>query len=178
MGLESLKAEGIDEMRYAQIRRYDVANGKGIRTTLFVTGCTHKCRNCFNELYQDFEYGDEWTEAQTEEIIENLKAEVVSGLSILGGEPFQNAEGILELVKNVKNEVPNKDIWIWSGYTYEELRQDSAKMDLLRECDVLVDGRFIEELKDLTLKFRGSSNQRIIDVKKTLEKDEVVEYAE
>ena len=160
-------------MNYAQIRRYDVANGPGIRSTIFVTGCTHKCHNCFNEEYQDFNYGDPWTEKETREIIDYLKLDEVKGLTILGGEPFQNEVALLKVIRDIKKEV-KKDIWIFSGYTYEEIVKDKDKKNLLKECDVLVDGRFIESLKNLKLRFRGSSNQRIIDIKKSLDANEVV----
>lgn len=160
-------------MNFAQIRKYDVANGPGIRTTIFVTGCTHKCHNCFNEEYQDFDFGDPWTQQETDEVIEDLKLDEVRGLTILGGEPFQNEVDLLEVLRDIKKEV-QKDIWIFSGYTYEEILKDEDKKKLLGECDVLVDGRFVEALKDLSLRFRGSSNQRIIDVQKSLESNEVV----
>ena len=154
-------------MNFAQIRKYDVANGPGIRTTIFVTGCTHKCHNCFNEEYQDFDFGDPWTQKETDEVIEDLKLDEVRGLTILGGEPFQNEVDLLEVLRDIKKEV-QKEIWIFSGYTYEEILKDQDKKKLLEECDVLVDGRFVEALKDLSLRFRGSSNQRIIDIKKYL----------
>lgn len=160
-------------MNFAQIRKYDVANGPGIRTTIFVTGCTHKCHNCFNEEYQDFDFGDPWTPKETDEVIEDLKLDEVKGLTILGGEPFQNEVDLLQVLRDIKKEV-QKDIWIFSGYTYEEILKDEDKKKLLEECDVLVDGRFVEALKDLNLRFRGSSNQRIIDVQKSLESNEVV----
>lgn len=160
-------------MNFAQIRKYDVANGPGIRTTIFVTGCTHKCPNCFNEEYQDFNFGDPWTRKETDEVIENLKLDEVKGLTILGGEPFQNEVDLLQVLRDIKKEV-QKDIWIFSGYTYEEILKDEDKKKLLEECDVLVDGRFVEALKDLSLRFRGSSNQRIIDIKKSLEANKVV----
>ena len=160
-------------MNFAQIRKYDVANGPGIRTTIFVTGCTHKCHNCFNEEYQDFDFGDPWTQKETDEVIKDLKLDEVKGLTILGGEPFQNEVDLLEVLRDIKKEV-QKDIWIFSGYTYEEILKDEDKKKLLEECDVLVDGRFVEALKDLSLRFRGSSNQRIIDVQKSLESNEVV----
>ena len=160
-------------MNFAQIRKYDVANGPGIRTTIFVTGCTHKCHNCFNEDYQDFDFGDPWTQQETDEVIEDLKLDEVRGLTILGGEPFQNEVDLLQVLRDIKKEV-QKDIWIFSGYTYEEILKDQDKKKLLEECDVLVDGRFVEALKDLSLRFRGSSNQRIIDVQKSLESNEVV----
>ncbi len=160
-------------MNFAQIRKYDVANGPGIRTTIFVTGCTHKCPNCFNEEYQDFNFGNPWTHKETDEVIEDLKLDEVKGLTVLGGEPFQNEVDLLQVLRDIKKEV-QKEIWIFSGYTYEEILKDKDKKKLLEECDVLVDGRFVEALKDLSLRFRGSSNQRIIDVKKSLEANEVV----
>lgn len=160
-------------MNFAQIRKYDVANGPGIRTTIFVTGCTHKCPNCFNEEYQDFNFGNPWTRKETDEVIEDLKLDEVKGLTVLGGEPFQNEVDLLQVIRDIKKEV-QKEIWIFSGYTYEEILKDEDKKKLLEECDVLVDGRFVEALKDLSLRFRGSSNQRIIDVKKSLEANEVV----
>ena len=160
-------------MNFAQIRKYDVANGPGIRTTIFVTGCTHKCPNCFNEEYQDFNFGNPWTRKETDEVIEDLKLDEVKGLTVLGGEPFQNELDLLQVLRDIKKEV-QKEIWIFSGYTYEEILKDQDKKKLLEECDVLVDGRFVEALKDLSLRFRGSSNQRIIDVKKSLEANEVV----
>ncbi|MGI5950057.1 anaerobic ribonucleoside-triphosphate reductase activating protein [Peptoniphilus sp.] len=161
-------------MRYGQIRKYDVANGPGIRSTIFVTGCTRNCKNCFNEEYQDFNFGDIWTDKETKEIIDYLKLEEVKGLTVLGGEPFQNEIDLYKIIKNIKKEI-TKDIWIFSGYTFDELIKDDNKKKLLELCDVLVDGPFVEELKDLKLKFRGSSNQRIIDIQKSLKEDRVVE---
>lgn len=160
-------------MNFAQIRKYDVANGPGIRTTIFVTGCTHKCPNCFNEEYQDFNFGNPWTRKETDEVIEDLKLDEVKGLTVLGGEPFQNEVDLLQVLRDIKKEV-QKEIWIFSGYTYEEILKDQDKKKLLEECDVLVDGRFVEALKDLSLRFRGSSNQRIIDIKKSLEANKVI----
>lgn len=161
-------------MRYAQIRKYDVANGKGIRSTIFVTGCTHNCKNCFNKEYQDFSFGDIWTDEQTKEVIGYLKDPAVAGLTLLGGEPMQNT-ALTQILREIKKEV-DKNIWIYSGYTFEQILEDQKRFELLNECDVLVDGLFVEELKDLKLKFRGSSNQRIIDIKKSLENQEVVMY--
>lgn len=154
-------------MRYGQIRQYDVSNGEGIRTSVFVTGCTHACKNCFNEEYQDFSAGEVWGEAQTELVVRYLDDPCVAGLTLLGGEPFQNTKELLPIVRTLRSRV-SKSIWIYSGYTFEELLQDEEKVQLLSLCDVLVDGRFVEEKKDLTLKFRGSSNQRILDVKQSL----------
>ncbi len=162
-------------MRYAQIRQYDVANGPGIRVSFFVTGCTHNCFNCFNKEYQDFSFGEIWTEDTTREIIAYLSKDQVKGLSILGGEPFQNSLDLRDILREIKKTSP-KDIWVWSGYSYEEILEDRDMKSLLEEIDVLVDGRFVQRLKDLTLKFRGSSNQRIIDVKKSLQKDQLILY--
>ena len=161
-------------MNYAQIRKYDVANGPGIRSTIFVTGCTHNCYNCFNKEYQDFNFGKTWTDKETKEVIEYLELPEVKGLTVLGGEPFQNEVDLLMTIPDIKKEV-QKDIWIFSGYTFEEIIKDENKKNLLEECDVLVDGRFVENLKDLTLRFRGSSNQRIIDVKRSLDENKVIE---
>ena len=161
-------------MKFAQIRKYDIANGEGIRCSIFVSGCTHRCKNCFNEEYQDFNYGNNWTDDETQLIIEYLKDDNISGLTLLGGEPMQNLY-LIDVIRKVKKEV-NKNIWIYSGYTYDQIINDNKKLELLKECDVLVDGLFVEELLDLKLKFRGSSNQRIIDIKKSLEKNEIIEY--
>lgn len=161
-------------MKFAQIRKYDIANGEGIRCSIFVSGCTHRCKNCFNEEYQDFNYGNNWTDDETQLIIEYLKDDNISGLTLLGGEPMQNLY-LIDVIRKVKKEV-NKNIWIYSGYTYDQILNDNKKLELLKECDVLVDGLFVEELLDLKLKFRGSSNQRIIDIKKSLEKNEIIEY--
>ncbi|MDO5717025.1 MAG: anaerobic ribonucleoside-triphosphate reductase activating protein [Tissierellia bacterium] len=159
-------------MRYAQLRKYDVANGEGIRATIFVTGCTHNCPNCFNGAYQDFQFGKVWDDEATRTIIEYLKDPVVSGLSLLGGEPMQNTE-LIHVVREIKK-VVNKNIWVYSGYTYEQILANEKRKALLEECDVLVDGLFVQALYDIRLKFRGSSNQRIIDIKQSLAKGEVV----
>ena len=162
-------------MRYGQIRKYDIANGEGIRTSIFVTGCTH---NCFNGDYQNPEYGDVWTDKETELVVSYVSDPAVAGLTMLGGEPFQNVEGLLPVVDAVLQAVPNKPIWVYSGYTWDELIQCPMKFQLLQLCDVLVDGRFVDELKDPSLRFRGSSNQRIIDIKKSLKDKSVVLYME
>lgn len=154
-------------MRYGQIRKYDVANGPGIRTSIFVTGCSLNCKNCFNKDYQDPNFGSLWTDEETKEVITYLKRDEVSGLTILGGEPFENVDGLVDLIINIKKEV-SKPIWIYSGYSYENLIKNENTKKLLELADVLVDGPFIEEQKDLKLRFRGSANQRIIDVKPSL----------
>lgn len=162
-------------MKYGQIRKYDVANGVGVRTSIFVTGCTHNCFNCFNKDYQDFDYGNDWTEKETKTVIDNLNNDHIAGLSILGGEPMQNSKDLTEIVKEIKKH-SNKSIWLWSGYTYEQIINNKDMFSLLKEIDVLVDGRFVEKLKDLTLKFRGSSNQRLIDIKESLINKDIVIY--
>lgn len=156
-------------MNYAEIKYYDIANGDGVRTSLFVSGCNHKCENCFNKIAWDFDYGDKYTDEIENKIIESLKPLYISGLSVLGGEPLdpKNIETVKKLLKRVKKDI-NKSIWVYSGYTYEQLCEMYKDDDIFEYIDVLVDGRFIEELKDITLKFRGSSNQRVIDMKKTL----------
>ena len=161
-------------MRYGQIRQYDIANGEGIRTSIFVTGCTHCCYNCFNEEYQDFNAGKEWTQAETDLVVSYVKDPNCSGLTLLGGEPFQNVQGLLPVVRAVRADAPEKKIWAYSGYEIDDILEDELRSALLQEIDILVDGRFIDELRDPALRFRGSSNQRIIDVKKTLEACEVV----
>lgn len=162
-------------MHYGQIRRYDIANGIGIRSTIFVTGCTRKCPECFNTEYQDFNAGKEWTDKETELIISYLKDPNVEGLTLLGGEPMQNTEGLVEIVKAIKKEV-DKSVWVYSGYKWEEILQDSDKKALLEICDVLVDGPFIIALRDMRLRFRGSSNQRIIDIQESLKQGKIVLY--
>jgi len=161
-------------MYYAQIRKFDVANGPGIRSSLFVSGCTHKCPGCFNEAYQTFGFGKLWTKEVENQFIDQLKNPNIQGVSILGGEPMDqiSTNELLTLVKRIKKEI-GLNIWIYSGYTYEEILKNPKRREILNYCDVLVDGKFIKELKDLKLKFRGSKNQRIIDVKQSQEKQEV-----
>ncbi len=174
-------------MNYAQLRRLDVANGEGIRTSLFVSGCTHNCKGCFNKDYQRFNYGKEMDFDITDEIISIISKSQYKGLTLIGGEPFQNLE-LIEYVKPIRTYIDNynkenrekdfakKDIWVYSGYTFEQLVSDEKRRQLLELCDVLVDGLFVEKLLDLKLKFRGSSNQRVIDVKQSLALGEVVYY--
>lgn len=161
-------------MNYGQIRKLDIANGSGIRTSIFVTGCTHKCFNCFNEEYQDPTAGKPWTDKETAEVLSYVSDPNVAGLTLLGGEPFQNVDGLLPVVRKVREIVPEKDIWAYSGYTWDELTACPSKRQLLEQCDILVDGKFVDALRDPSLRFRGSKNQRIIDVKKSLAKGEVV----
>ena len=162
-------------MRYGQIRPFDIANGEGVRVSIFVTGCTHCCEGCFNKEYQSFHAGSLWSNKETEKVIELLSKNYISGLTILGGEPFQNEEDLIPIVKEIKEKV-DKPIWVYTGYTYEYLFEFKKKTELLKLVDVLVDGLFELDKKDLKLRFRGSSNQRIIDVQKSLKKGEVVLY--
>lgn len=169
-------------MNYGEIKYCDIANGPGVRTSLFVSGCTHHCKNCFNSQTWDFKFGNEFTEKEEDEIIASLKPEYISGFTLLGGEPFEpvNQKGVLPLLKKIKENYPEKTIWIYTGFLFD--KEILGKMadnipetnEILKLCDVIVDGRFIEELKSLSLVFRGSSNQRIIDVKKSLETGQVV----
>ncbi len=160
-------------MNYADIKRIDVANGPGVRVSLFVSGCTHHCKECFNPETWDFQYGKPFGEEQVREILGYLSKPYIKGLSLLGGEPFEpeNQEAVLALVDRVRSELPGKDIWCYTGYLFEELlegRVGSHSRELLEKLDVLVDGPFVIEKKDLGLRFRGSSNQRLIDVPDTL----------
>ena len=160
-------------MRYGQIRKYDIANGPGIRTSFFVTGCHLNCKNCFNVDYQDPNFGNIWTDETTKLVISYLSDQNISGLTILGGEPFENTKDLTAIVKSIREKI-DKTIWLYSGHTYENLIKDKENKELLELIDVLVDGPFIEEKKDLTLAFRGSSNQRIIDVRNSLKENEII----
>lgn len=164
-------------MNYAQIIKHDIANGIGMRLSLFVSGCSRKCKGCFNEIAQDPEYGLPFTKETEEELIEELRKPTYQGITILGGEPFEfyNRESLYNFLYKVKKELPDKDIWIYTGFTYEELMKDYGAQVILDLTDVLVDGPFVEEQKNLSLRFRGSSNQRIIDVKES-DKDNIVLY--
>lgn len=171
-------------MKYAKIKKCDVANGPGVRVSLFVSGCNHHCKNCFNREAWDFNYGEDFTENEQNEIIEDLKPEYITGLTLLGGEPFEiiNQEGLVPLVKKVKQTYPDKKIWCYTGFTFDkqilgemiEKENRQTTKEMLDNIDYIVDGRFVEELKNPSLRFRGSSNQRIIDVKKSLAKNELV----
>lgn len=163
-------------MRYGQIRTLDVANGPGIRVSFFVTGCHFKCKGCFNQLYQDFHFGELWTSTQTQQVIQALMFPYIEGLTVLGGEPFQNTKDLYPILKEIKSSMrSDQNIWIYSGYTLEQILEDVEKKELLSLCDVLVDGLFECSKKDLKLKFRGSSNQRILDIQKSLILGESIE---
>lgn len=161
-------------MNYANIKYMDIANGPGIRTSLFVSGCRHHCDGCFNEEAQAFGYGEPFTKDVEDEIIDSLG----SGFTVLGGEPMEpeNMEVLTPFLKRVKKEKPNTSIWVYTGFTWEELhkRKDGITEEMLSNIDILVDGRFVKELKSKMLQFRGSSNQRIIDVKATNEAGNII----
>lgn len=169
-------------MNYADIKRIDIANGTGVRVSLFVSGCNRHCKNCFNKETWDFNYGKQYTKETEREILNYLKPDYIAGLSILGGEPFEhiNQKGILPLVKKVKELYPKKNIWCYTGFDFDKdilgkmINEFEETKELIQYLDVLVDGEFIEELKNSSLWFKGSSNQRVIDVKKSLEKGQIV----
>ena len=166
-------------MNYATIKNCDIANGPGVRVSLFVSGCTHRCPGCFNEVAWDFDYGQPFTQETIDKIIAMLKPDYVRGLTLLGGEPFepQNQGPIVELLRQVKKDLPEKSIWAFSGYLFDRdilsgRLGDTA--EYLSYLDVLVDGPFVEAKKNLSLRFRGSENQRLIDVPASLAAGEIV----
>lgn len=168
-------------MNYSTIKKHDIANGIGVRVSIFVTGCTHKCEGCFNSEIWDFASGNPFDESAINEILESLAPNYIRGLSLLGGEPFEpaNQEGLLPLLKAVKTKYPEKDIWAYSGYLFDKdmlegkFKDNPTTKQILGLIDILVDGKFIMAKKDLNLHFRGSSNQRIIDVQKSLNSGEI-----
>ena len=163
-------------MNYADLRPFDTSNGSGISTTLFVSGCNFHCKNCFNENAWDFKFNEEFTKEIEDKFIKYAKNPHVNHISLLGGEIFhQDLDVILNLVKRIKNEV-DKPICVWTGFPWNELLNDKRKVEILKYIDILTDGRFDINKKDLNLKFKGSSNQKTIDVKQSLEKDVLVEY--
>ncbi len=169
-------------MYYSEIKECDVANGPGVRVTLFVSGCTHHCKGCFNEMTWDFQYGREFEKEDAENIIKLLEPPYIAGLTLLGGEPleYRNQQGLLPLLRMVKETYPGKTIWCYTGYLYDRDILDDfcgkweETKELLSYLDVIVDGEFVEAKKDISLRFRGSSNQRIIDVKKSRETGGIV----
>lgn len=165
-------------MYYGALKKTDIANGNGVRVSLFVSGCRRHCKDCFNSETWDFCYGKEFTDNVLSEILSALDKEYISGFSLLGGEPFEkeNRETVKMILKNVKEHFPDKTVWCYSGFTFEELVGECD--DIFKYVDVLVDGAFVAEKKNLRLKFRGSENQRIVDVKKSLEKKSVVQISD
>ena len=165
-------------MNYADIKKVDVANGPGVRVSLFVSGCSHRCEGCFNPETWDFSYGVPFGEAEIQQILTFLAPDHIRGLSLLGGEPFEpdNQRAVLELVRRARRELPGKTVWCYTGYLFEELAGNQVgthSRTLLEGLDVLVDGPFVLAKKDLGLRFRGSHNQRIIDVPASLAAGEV-----
>lgn len=169
-------------MNYAEIKNCDIANGPGVRISLFVSGCTHHCKGCFNEVAWDFDYGTPFTQETIDKILDMMRPGYIRGLTLLGGEPFepQNQGPIVELLRQIKEKMPEKSIWAFSGYLFDRdilsgrLGDWSVTQEYLRYLDVLVDGPFVEEKKNLALRFRGSENQRIIDVPASLAQGKVV----
>lgn len=171
-------------MNYADIKRCDVANGEGVRVSLFVSGCTHHCKECFNKEAWDFNYGKPFTEKEIDTIMEYLKPGYVAGLSLLGGEPMEpsNQEGILPLLRRVKKTYPEKNIWCYTGYLFDKdilermCQESEITKEIVTYLDIVVDGEFVVKQKNLKVNFRGSDNQRIIDVKKTMEAGKIVHW--
>ena len=169
-------------MNYATIKNCDIANSPGVRVSLFVSGCTHHCRGCFNEIAWDFNYGQPFTQQTIDQILEMLKPAYIKGITLLGGEPFepQNQPALVELLRQIKSAYPEKTVWAYSGYLFDKhilpgkLGDPAVTRELISYLDVLVDGPFILEQKNLSLRFRGSSNQRLIHVPASLERGEVV----
>ena len=162
-------------MRYAQLRKYDISNGPNIRATLFVSGCTHNCKGCFNKDYQDFNYGKEWTSITETILVHYVEDPNVKGVNILGGEPLQQTmdNSLADLLAKIK-ENTNKPIWLWTGYKLEDVINNTKVLNILQYVDVLIDGKFEEDRKDLNLMYKGSANQRVINLTKTFEKGEIV----
>ena len=169
-------------MNYADIKKIDVANGEGVRVSVFVSGCNHHCKGCFNQCAWDFNYGKEFSEKEEQQIIDYMNHDYISGLSLLGGEPLEprNQEGLLPLVKKVKKKFPNKNIWCYTGFDFEKdvvgkmAKDNETTRELLKYIDVIVDGKFEEDKRDLKLQFRGSAKQKIVDVKKALQTGKVI----
>ena len=166
-------------MNYANIKYYDIANGPGVRTSVFVSGCRHHCPGCFNAVAWDFDYGQPFDKTVRNEVFASCQPDYIAGLSLLGGEPFapENQAAVLAFVRQVREKFPLKDIWCWTGYLYEELAAGKIgehSRELLTQLDVLVDGPFIMEQKDITLRFRGSTNQRVLNVQSSISSGEPV----
>ena len=168
-------------MNYGAIKKCDIANGVGVRTVLFVSGCTHHCKGCFQPETWNFDYGERYTKETEDEIIESLRPDYVDGITLLGGEPFEpeNERELVKLIRRIKKELPQKTVWSFSGYTYEQVTGDSRAVcevtnEMLSMLDVLVDGEFVEAKRHISLRFRGSENQRLIDMNKTRKEGKIV----
>ena len=167
-------------MNYEKIDKCSVSNGLGVRTVLWISGCNIHCKNCHNQSTWDFNSGIPFTENTMQEILYDLSKPYIKGLTLSGGHPLDihNVPKVLEIVKRVKMVFPNKDIWIYTGYVWEDIIKDDTLKEILKRTDVLVDGAYIDELRDITLPFRGSSNQRIIDVQESLKQNQVILWKE
>nr|DAD59583.1 MAG TPA: 4Fe-4S single cluster domain protein [Bacteriophage sp.] len=179
-------------MRYAQIRAMDISNGEGVGVSLFVQGCPFHCFGCFNSETWDFNGGKEWTKETKDKFMKLIDKPYIRRVSFLGGECLaeQNLDGVLDLIKEIRISFPTKTIWLYTGYSYSEIFRGQSlclsqeglnnfkRREIIKQCDVLVDGEYIDEQKDLTLKFRGSKNQRVIDVQQTLKQEKVVLYCD
>lgn len=167
-------------MNYSGIKYSDMINGPGIRVSLFVSGCSHGCKGCFNKETWNPKYGEAFTEKQEQEIMQYFHKYpmLLRGLSLLGGDPTYhgNLETLNSFVEKFRKEFPEKDVWLWTGYTWEEILKRKELLELIQKCDVIVEGKFEEEQKDLSLQWRGSKNQRVIDVQKSLSEKRIVEY--
>ena len=169
-------------MYYAKIKECDVANGPGVRVSLFVSGCNHHCKGCFNQVAWDFKYGQPFTQETIDKIIKDLDKDYVEGLTLLGGEPLEytNQQGLVPLIKQIKEKLPNKSIWCYTGFDFENdvmgkmYNNWEETRELISNIDVIVDGKFEESKKNISLKFRGSENQRLIDVKKSIANNKVI----
>ena len=162
-------------MRYNKIRKMDISDGPGVRVSIFMQGCTFNCKNCFNKETHDFNGGKEFTDDTIKRVLELCENENVEGLSILGGEPMnpKNIDGTTKLAKSFKEKFPNKNLWAWSGYLFDK---DLKDKDVVKYLDVLVDGQYVDELHNPTLKWKGSANQRVIDLRKTIANNEIIIY--
>lgn len=161
-------------MRYSKIRKMDISNGPGVRVSIFMQGCTFNCKNCFNPETHSFDGGNEFTEETIKRVLNLCSNENIVGLSILGGEPLhpKNIDGTTALAKRFKEKYPNKTIWVWTGFLFENLKDS----EVMKYIDVLIDGQYIDELHSPLLKWKGSSNQRVIDVQKTLKENKIILY--
>ena len=159
-------------MRYSKIRKMDISNGPGVRVSIFMQGCSFHCKNCFNPETWDFEGGKEFTDDTIKKVLELSDKDYVKGLSILGGEPMhpKNIAGTTKIAKAFKTVYPNKNLWMWSGFQFDK---DLKDKEVMKYVDVLVDGRYVDELHNPTLKWKGSSNQRVIDVQKSLKENKI-----
>lgn len=161
-------------MRYSKIRKMDISNGPGVRVSIFMQGCTFNCKNCFNPETHSFDGGNEFTEETIEKVLNLCSNENIVGLSILGGEPLhpKNIDGTTALAKCFKEKYPNKTIWVWTGFLFENLKDS----EVMKYIDVLIDGQYVDELHSPLLKWKGSANQRVIDVQKTLKENKIILY--